>query len=425
MAAAAKIPVIIDTDPGVDDVIAILLALASPELEILGFVVSFGNTDLESSRINIFKTYQALTRHIERHPEDRGRFPNLFSETKPFVAKGAVGPLDGDLHSAEYFHGRDGLGDITGRHPDLDYEIKDGTPFHPQLNPTDRPAVDMTLEVLRARPARSVTYIALGPLTNLATALRKDAATVRDRIGRVSCMGGALDVPGNTSPVSEFNFFADPYAVREVLTPDDPNTGIPLDRFLLLPLDITTPHQLRFPLYKEVVDPALESTEGPSVAHGKAVLTHFTSAFLERTREVMVQFGNDAMELHDIVAVWCAIMNPPVLGEEGGSPRLEKGWKAMKRKFQVERTGEITRGMLVVDRREDESAYAPGSNRAEAQEALERQMTKHRAFESTALPAEVANGQPIKVRDGVACIVETPGSDVLVKLLFERIWGAV
>lgn len=65
---------------------------------------------------------------------------------------------------------------------------------------------------------------------------------------------------------------------------------------------------------------------------------HFTSAFFERTREVMVSFGKDAIELHDIATVWCALANPPVQVEaEGAVPTLQPGWKASRRQFQVER----------------------------------------------------------------------------------------
>jgi hypothetical protein len=112
--------------------------------------------------------------------------------------------------------------------------------------------------------------------------------------------------------------------------PKDYNGGIPLDRFLLLPLDITTPHELPFTVYKAKVDPAFDTSSSPSVVSDKSPLTHFTSAFLEKTREVMLQFGKDAIELHDITAVWCAIENPP-------SDFLSPGWKARPRTFDIER----------------------------------------------------------------------------------------
>ncbi|KAF4566240.1 hypothetical protein EYR36_011656 [Pleurotus pulmonarius] len=431
MSSKAKIPVIIDTDPGIDDIVALLLALASPELEILAILVyyySTGNTDLAASRVNVLKTYQALSAHFEQYPDDQARFPNFQPETKTILALGAMRPLEGDIHSAQYFHGRDGLGGIAERHPELNLEAVATGGVHPQLQLTEKSAVDVALELLHSREPRSITYIALGPLTNLATLMHADRDAVVSRIDRVICMGGALDVPGNTSPVAEFNFFADPHAVQELLTPKDshPLPHFPLDRFFLLPLDITTPHELRFPYYKETVDPTFHSTAAPSVQAAKSPLTHLTSSFLERTREVMLEFGKDAMELHDIVAVWCAIANPPI-GANVEDAIFSSGWRMVKRKFEIERVGELTRGMLVVDRREDETAYAPGANRAHVQAELERLVSDHHhEWESTALPAQVEIDKPAdntQSLDGVQCIVETPGPDALLKLLVKRVWG--
>ncbi|KAG5352201.1 hypothetical protein C0989_003282 [Termitomyces sp. Mn162] len=263
---------------------------------------------------------------------------------------------------------------------------------HPYLRLTDKPGVDVALDLIRSYPPRSIVYIALGPLTNLAHTIRKDGDLFRANIGRVVCMGGALDVPGNTNPVAEFNFFADPYAVKELLLSLDPQSRLPLDRFLLLPLDITTPHELPFRTYIEVIDQSFNSTAIPSLPLGKSPMMHFTSSFLERTREIMVSFGKDAMELHDIVAV-C--------------------------------TGELTRGMLVVDRREDESAYSPGANRAKIQAELEKNNVPHGIWESSALPAQVETEEAMKARPppGVICVTETPGADVLLSFLFRRVWG--
>jgi hypothetical protein len=105
-----------------------------------------------------------------------------------------------------------------------------------------------------------------------------------------------------------------------------------------MPLDITSNHQLPFSIYKEKVDPTFHSTAVPSVKDGKSPITHFTSSFFERTREVMLGFGSDAMELHDIVAVWCAIANSRDLGyDKDGVPKLANGWQAVRRQFGVER----------------------------------------------------------------------------------------
>ena len=130
--------------------------------------------------------------------------------------------------------------------------------------------------------------------------------------------------------------------MRELLFPTLPTLGIPLSRFVLIPLDVTTPHELPFPYYAKVVDTSFVSTAKPSQPQGKDPITHFTSSFLERTREVMVSFGKDAMELHDIVVVWCAIENPPEreeIEDQDGShiAVLSEGWQAVHRKFEIER----------------------------------------------------------------------------------------
>lgn len=112
---------------------------------------------------------------------------------------------------------------------------------------------------------------------------------------------------------------------------------LPLDRFLLAPLDLTTLHELPFPVYKQVVDPTFESASAaPSNGSKKSPITHFTSSFLERTREVMLSYGKDAMELHDVVAVWCAMENPPVPDGEPGE-FLAPGWGMLRRVFDIER----------------------------------------------------------------------------------------
>lgn len=203
--------------------------------------------------------------------------------------------------------------------------------------------------------------------------------------------------------MAEFNFFADPYAVKELLISTPLHQGLPLTRFVLLPLDITTSHELPFPVYKKDVDPAFYNSSLPSVSLNKSPLTHFTSSFLERTREKMLQFGKDAMELHDVVAVWCAIENPPLL--DAVPMVLAPDWQGCQRVFDIERTGEITRGMLVVDRREDESAYPPGAIRSEAQKELESTL------------------KSVSDNAGVFCITHTPGPATLLRLLLSRVWG--
>ncbi|KIY46213.1 nucleoside hydrolase, partial [Fistulina hepatica ATCC 64428] len=360
--------------------------------------------------LNVLKAYQAIAQ------DNSTRFVN-FARSRPVLAKGATGPLEGDLHSAQYFHGRDGLSGITERHPELNVISDEFS----QLRISSRSGAQETLDILREYHERSITYVALGPMTNLALLLRSDAQLVRERIGRVIAMGGALDVPGNTSPVAEFNFFADPFAVKELLL--NPDKGLPLDRFLLLPLDITTPHELPFELYKWYVDPDFQDS---SVAiSGKPPISRFTSAFLERTREIMLQFGKDAMELHDIVAVWCAIENPPYPDASEKNFNLQEGWKAMPRLFDIERYGELTRGMLVVDRRDDESAYHSGAIRSEVQKQKDfADVSRHLPKNRVPVRVEVEMEDATHTNDvGVPCVVQTPGPSALLRLLLQRVWG--
>ena len=136
----------------------------------------------------------------------------------------------------------------------------------------------------------------------------------------------------------------------------------------------------------------------------------------------MLRYGKDAVELHDVVAVWCAIENPPLLDD--ACMVLAPYWQGCKRIFDIERrvlllklllihslkisynrTGEITRGMLVTDRREDEAAYPPDTNRSEAQKGLE------------STPKSVSD------EAGVFCITHTPGHATLLRLLLNRVWG--
>ncbi|KAF8575098.1 nucleoside hydrolase [Ramaria rubella] len=418
--SSERTPVIIDTDPGVDDTLAILFALASPELEVKAITINFGNSKWlvlnTNFSTNVLKIWRVLHQHFEKYPQERDRFPIFASDFRgdiPLLARGSTGPLEGEQIFAEYFHGRDGLADISIRHPEFsvpkDWQSE-------LLYQTDQPAVDISLDLIRTHPPRSMTYIALGPLTNLARMMRTDPTCVRSRLGCVVAMGGALDAPGNTTAAAEFNFYADPFAVRELLHPEKFSVGLPFDRFLLLPLDITAKHELSFVEYKMNVDSAFVSSAVPSKPEGKTPLAHFTSSFLERTAEVMRQFEIDALQLHDPMAVWCAICNPPVLNETSKESNCltYRTWLP-----STDRTGELTRGMLVVDRRVSGN-YKPGDDRAQVQ-AL-----KPETRDAPVIQA-VGEGQfqeaSFTDAEGITVIVDSPGSQVLVRLMLERIWG--
>ena len=174
--------VIIDCDPGIDDSIALMLALASPELEILGITTISGNIEVNACTENAFQTLQLM---------GRADIP---------VYKGAAVPLKREFHDATDTHGEDGLGET--RLPKTGLVAK------------EMKACDYMLEIIKKYPGE-ITLIALGPLTNVALAIRKDIETMK-QVKEFIVMGGADQFHGNCSPVTEFNFWVDPEAAAEV-----------------------------------------------------------------------------------------------------------------------------------------------------------------------------------------------------------------
>ncbi|MEO9824930.1 MAG: nucleoside hydrolase [Paracoccaceae bacterium] len=189
--------IIIDTDPGQDDAVAILLALASPEeLDVLAITAVAGNVPL------------ALT-------EKNARIVcELAGKTDVPVFAGCSEPLTRTLVTAEHVHGKTGL---------------DG----PQLaDPTmalqEMHAVDYLIETLRAEPAGSVTLVPIGPLTNIAAAFER-APDIKERVQEIVLMGGAYFEVGNITPAAEFNIYVDPEAADIVFKSGAPIVAMPLD----------------------------------------------------------------------------------------------------------------------------------------------------------------------------------------------------
>jgi len=190
------VKVVIDTDPGLDDAVAILFALAEPGLDVLAITTVAGNIGLD------------------RTTENAGRLVAVMCRDVP-VAAGAAGPLMRDsLHEAA-IHGADGLG---------------GVPLPPPARAPKGDAVRLLADLLAAEPPGSVTVLALGPLTNLAL-LARDHPAAFARLEGIIAMGGTLREPGNAGPLAEFNLAADPHAADLVLA-----SGVPLT---LIPLDVT------------------------------------------------------------------------------------------------------------------------------------------------------------------------------------------
>lgn len=189
--------IIIDTDPGQDDAVAILLALASPdEIELLGLTAVAGNVPL------------ALTaRNARIVCELAGR-----REVKVFA--GCDAPLSRKLVTAEHVHGKTGLDGPRLPEPSMKLQ-----PAH---------AVDFLIETLRAEPPGSVTLCPIGPLTNIASAFAR-APDIVPRIAEIVLMGGAYFEVGNITPSAEFNIYVDPEAADIVFRSGVPLTVMPLD----------------------------------------------------------------------------------------------------------------------------------------------------------------------------------------------------
>lgn len=248
-------PVLIDTDPGIDDALALLFAWSSPELRVEAITTVAGNVTVDATSTNLLRLL-ALRRPVPR----------------PVVAAGAPGPLARALTTATRYHGEDGLGDLP------DWPRVDRLPGSPG-------AVEVIVSAAR-RHAGNLTIVALGPLTNLALALREDAGAVA-RVGRVVAMGGAVDVPGNVTPTAEFNMFVDPEAAHRVLA-----AGLRLD---IVPLDAT--RQALLP--RAGMRATLARTPGP--------LASRIQGFSERGFRIAHGDGEPGMALHDPLAVGLAL----------------------------------------------------------------------------------------------------------------------
>ncbi|WP_048645527.1 nucleoside hydrolase [Nitratireductor soli] len=244
MTAARKI--IIDTDPGQDDAMAILLALASPELEVVGITAVAGNVPLALTEKNARKICELAGR----------------PEIKVFA--GATRPLMRDLVTAENVHGRTGLDG-----PDLP---------EPQMKLQEQYAVDFIVETLMAHDDDEITLCPLGPLTNIALALIREPR-IAPRIREIVLMGGGFFEGGNVTPTAEFNIYVDPHAADVVL-----RSGVPI---VMMPLDVT--HKAL--TTRKRVD-ALRAL-GTPVCLAAAQLLDFFERFDEE------KYGTDGGPLHD------------------------------------------------------------------------------------------------------------------------------
>ena len=283
--------VAVDTDPGVDDALALMLALRSPELSVELVTTVAGNVP------------------VRQGTENARRLLTLIApETPPPLAMGAARPLVRRLYTARDVHGTDGLGGMSRLRSPA------GAPRFPVASPPAARDAAGHLAALARQRGRALTVVALGPLTNIAAAIRRDPRAMRG-IRRLVIMGGAVRVPGNVTPCAEFNIFVDPHAAQEVIA-----SGIPIT---LVPLDAT--RQVR------LTRDFLRRRLGPGRRPWAIALRALTRDLLSGSA------GRDGFPMHDPLAL-ASVIAPALLRTETFPMR-------------VELHGSETLGMTVADRR--------------------------------------------------------------------------
>jgi len=446
--------IIIDTDPGVDDVLAMLLALAAKpeEIEILMLSVTYGNVEVQSCLRNVVALFHVIEKELEWR-KARGQLAGFGTmlASKPIVAVGADHPLEDELLMADYFHGVDGLAGVHESHPHLSPSDTWKSLFNPGANATAEElelvspsssfrasqvaAHKEILRLLRENPRDTISIVAVGPLTNLALAAAEDPETFL-KVKEVVVMGGAIDVEGNITPVAEFNTYADAVATARVfaLTSPNPATTMPpppvkmstlppypkkLSRRLnltLFPLDITTPHQL----HRSQVDAKL----GPLIQAGSP-LAEWTNAFVQKTFAKIESLTRKQMdpglELHDPLCIWYMLTR--------SAPSWMVSPKAPE-DIRVETAGQWTRGMHMIDRRNRKKAGVGASEQMKSPGAVHitnpmEMLSVEEHIDVEIIDAPGDNGGWLDVNKGnrINRIVNTPGEDAFGPYLLERIFG--
>jgi purine nucleosidase len=254
-------PTILDVDTGVDDALALLYAVASPEIELIGATSVVGNISVEQATENTLAVLEAAGRgDVE-------------------VARGAARPLGRDHVPFPVVHGERGLGRAA--------------PPPPAAKPSTRSAVELIVGSARERPGE-VLLIATGPLTNIALALREEPH-LPDLLGGFAMMGGAFARGGNVTPAAEANIWVDPLAADEVFTAFSGADEARLP--ICVGLDVTERAVMRRPDLDAVCAPAPDSPLGQLIEGATSFYIDFYAAVV----------GEDGCRLHDPLAVAIAI----------------------------------------------------------------------------------------------------------------------
>ncbi|KAI0223887.1 hypothetical protein L0F63_001865, partial [Massospora cicadina] len=294
-----KTKMLIDTDPGIDDVMAILLSLSTPTVEVCSITLTHGNTTLANVTRNIFSIFHVLDCQFKSTGIER------FAFSKPRIALGYQHPIKGNLFTAEFFHGWDGMGNVSQTHPHLmdpHWESRvssrilhprygDRQLNHPRYEVSQLDAVNEIIHQLNKHPPNTLIILALGPLTNIALAIERDHKAMQ-RAKEIVIMGGAVFTMGNVTPKAEFNFYADAHAANVVFE-SATKFSLPLT---LVPLDIT---HTTF-LHRDLATAHFDKTHQPLA---ELLFNMLTNSF-EVTKE---SYGIDGVALHDPLAAAIAL----------------------------------------------------------------------------------------------------------------------
>ena len=259
--------VILDVDPGVDDALAVCLALFDPRVEVLAVTAVGGNVSPEQATVNAQSIIEQL---------DPPRWPRLSQATPPEIGLPVTGRF-------LYAH------DVLGKSP---FEVAE----RQHLLPSEKVICDQ----VRAFP-HEVTIIALGPLTNIARAFVRDPE-LPSLVGRIVMAGGTMHGPGNITPAAEFNMYCDPVAAQAVFRSPSTKT--------LVPLDVTNKVTLTFDL--------LNRLPSETMRVGRFLHDILPSAF----RAYRQQFGLEGIHVHDTVTLLTAI-NPDLMSARGMAGDVE------------------------------------------------------------------------------------------------------
>ncbi|SHF25656.1 purine nucleosidase/pyrimidine-specific ribonucleoside hydrolase [Seinonella peptonophila] len=268
-------PVFIDVDTGVDDALALLFALQSPLLDVIGISTVSGN-------VHVDHTYRNTLAVL-----DIAQAPDI-----P-VARGMDAPLIRPLHTAAEIHGESGFGDIQ-----LPEVVRNGVEEH---------GVDLMIRKVKESP-EPVTLILLGPLTNMAVALKKEPS-IQDNIRELVIMGGAGAKGGNVTPVAEFNIYVDPDAAHVVFS-----SGLPI----------------RLVTWDVCMQAVLHPEENMQLKETQTPVAQYAYRLIQFLRD-----NNDETFLCDPSAV-CAVIDESVIQTE-------------VLPVEVETQEGLTRGMTIID----------------------------------------------------------------------------